>query len=119
MAGTEPEHGRQRSQQPDGYLRAGAVSPLNGGRMFACNDEDGQRESAARGDLWFWIVSSAETSTIGRWQKIKEKTNKPFHTGRYHTQVARVPPLCRGKRSRKIFQFGAMGNRRKRDVSRK
>lgn len=56
MAGTEPEHGRQRSQQPDGYLRAGAVSPLNGGRMFACNDGDGQRESAVRGDLWFWIV---------------------------------------------------------------
>lgn len=37
MTGTEPEHGRKGSQQTDGYLRAGTVSPLYGGRMFACN----------------------------------------------------------------------------------
>jgi len=41
MAGTEPQHGRKGPQQADGYLRAGAVSPLYGGRMFACNTSNG------------------------------------------------------------------------------
>lgn len=39
MAGAEPQHGRQRSQQADGYLRARTVSPLYGGRMFTWRNE--------------------------------------------------------------------------------
>lgn len=50
VAGAEPECGRQRSQQPDGYLRAGTVSPLYGGRMFACKRSEKKKNGSEKAE---------------------------------------------------------------------
>jgi len=44
MAGAESQHGRQGPQEADGYLSAGTVSPLYGGRMFACEGGHGKQQ---------------------------------------------------------------------------
>lgn len=65
MAGAESQHGRERPQEADGYLGAGTVSPLYGGRMFACEGgRRNQKQKQTKNSFLFLNIRSRDGDSV-------------------------------------------------------